>query len=75
MSAATYALNASQSRCVFTLTSVPLMAAKTSMLHIRVDDRLKAEATETLANFGLSTPRLCSCSLRGSLKKAACLLA
>ena len=32
------------------------MAAQTSMLHIRVDDRLKAEATETLANFGLSVP-------------------
>lgn len=30
------------------------MAAQTSMLHIRVDDKLKAEATETLANFGLS---------------------
>lgn len=24
------------------------------MLHIRVDDKLKADATETLANFGLS---------------------
>lgn len=31
-----------------------MMAAQTSMLHIRVDDKLKAEATETLANFGLS---------------------
>ncbi len=30
------------------------MAAQTSMLHIRVDDKLKAEASETLANFGLS---------------------
>lgn len=30
------------------------MAAKTSMLHIRVDDRLKAEASETLANLGLT---------------------
>jgi DNA-damage-inducible protein J len=30
------------------------MAAQTSMLHIRVDDKLKADATETLANFGLS---------------------
>ncbi|WP_113401186.1 type II toxin-antitoxin system RelB/DinJ family antitoxin [Rhizobium sp. SYY.PMSO] len=30
------------------------MAAHTSMLHIRVDDKLKADATETLANFGLS---------------------
>jgi len=30
------------------------MGAQTSMLHIRVDDQLKADATETLANFGLS---------------------
>src|ERR1700757_2061924 len=30
------------------------MAAQTSMLHIRVDDRLKADATETLARFGLT---------------------
>ncbi|MDL2409608.1 type II toxin-antitoxin system RelB/DinJ family antitoxin [Rhizobium calliandrae] len=30
------------------------MAAQTSMLHIRVDDKLKADATETLANIGLS---------------------
>ncbi len=30
------------------------MAAQTSMLHIRVDDKLKADAAETLANFGLS---------------------
>ena len=28
--------------------------ARTSMLHVRVDDRLKAEATETLASFGLT---------------------
>lgn len=32
------------------------MAAQTSMLHIRVNDRLKVEAAETLANFGLSLP-------------------
>jgi DNA-damage-inducible protein J len=30
------------------------MAAQTSMLHVRVDDKLKAEAAEKLANFGLS---------------------
>ena len=30
------------------------MAARTSMLHVRVDERLKAEATETLANVGLT---------------------
>lgn len=30
------------------------MAAQTSMLHIRIDDKLKADATETLANLGLS---------------------
>ncbi|BBV39839.1 MULTISPECIES: type II toxin-antitoxin system RelB/DinJ family antitoxin [Enterobacterales] len=30
------------------------MAAQTSMLHIRVDDKLKADATEKLANVGLS---------------------
>ena len=28
--------------------------AQTSMLHVRVDDQLKAQATETLANFGLT---------------------
>jgi len=28
--------------------------AHTSMLHVRVDDKLKAEATEKLANFGLT---------------------
>lgn len=27
---------------------------QTSMLHVRVDDQLKAKATETLANFGLT---------------------
>ncbi|CAM4228625.1 DNA-damage-inducible protein J [Bordetella tumbae] len=30
------------------------MAAQTSMLHVRVDEKLKADATETLASFGLS---------------------
>lgn len=30
------------------------MAARTSMLHVRVDDELKAQATETLANVGLT---------------------
>jgi len=30
------------------------MAAHTSMLHVRVDDQLKKQATETLANFGLT---------------------
>ncbi|EJZ19852.1 type II toxin-antitoxin system RelB/DinJ family antitoxin (plasmid) [Rhizobium sp. Pop5] len=30
------------------------MAAHTFVLHIRVDDKLKADATETLANLGLS---------------------
>ncbi len=30
------------------------MAAHTSMLHVRVDHQLKAQATETLANFGLT---------------------
>ncbi|WP_034998788.1 type II toxin-antitoxin system RelB family antitoxin [Beijerinckia mobilis] len=30
------------------------MAAQTSMLHIRVDDQLKAQAAETLANVGLT---------------------
>ena len=28
--------------------------AQTSMLHVRVDDKLKAEAAEKLANFGLT---------------------
>jgi len=30
------------------------MAAQTSMLHIRVDEKLKTDAAETLANIGLS---------------------
>ena len=28
--------------------------AQTSMLHVRIDDQLKAQATETLAQFGLT---------------------
>lgn len=28
--------------------------SKTSMLHVRIDEDLKKEATETLANFGLT---------------------
>lgn len=32
------------------------MNAKTSMLHIRLDDKLKADAAATLADFGLSVP-------------------
>lgn len=30
------------------------MAARTSMLHVRVDEQLKVEATEALANVGLT---------------------
>ena len=30
------------------------MPAQTSMLHVRVDDKIKAEATENLANYGLT---------------------
>ncbi|MBV2209931.1 MAG: type II toxin-antitoxin system RelB/DinJ family antitoxin [Thermomonas sp.] len=30
------------------------MAAQTSMLHVRIDEQLKTEATETLANVGLT---------------------
>jgi DNA-damage-inducible protein J len=30
------------------------MATQTSMLHVRVDDALKTDASETLANFGLT---------------------
>lgn len=30
------------------------MGAQTSMLHVRVDDKLKADAAEKLAGFGLS---------------------
>ena len=30
------------------------MAAQTSMLHVRVDDQLKAQAAENLANFGMT---------------------
>lgn len=30
------------------------MAAQTSMLHVRVDDKLKADAAEKLAHYGLT---------------------
>ena len=30
------------------------MATQTSMLHVRVDEKLKADATETLASVGLT---------------------
>ena len=30
------------------------MPAQTTMIHVRVDDRLKAEATDALANVGLT---------------------
>jgi DNA-damage-inducible protein J len=30
------------------------MTAQTSMLHVRIDEKLKADAAETLANFGLT---------------------
>lgn len=30
------------------------MAAQTSMLHVRVDEQLKVQATEALANVGLT---------------------
>lgn len=30
------------------------MAPQTSMLHVRIDERLKTQATETLASFGLT---------------------
>jgi DNA-damage-inducible protein J len=30
------------------------MGTQTSMLHVRVDDKLKADAAEKLANFGLT---------------------
>ena len=30
------------------------MTARTSMLHVRIDEKLKAEATEKLANVGLT---------------------
>ena len=30
------------------------MAAQTSMIHIRVDDKIKAQATETLSAMGLT---------------------
>jgi DNA-damage-inducible protein J len=30
------------------------MTAQTSMLHVRIDEKLKAEASETLANLGLT---------------------
>lgn len=36
------------------LRGAQTVAARTSMLHVRIDDQLKAEATETLAGIGLS---------------------
>lgn len=35
-----------------------MMAAQTSMLHIRVDDKLKADATETLAKISACLSRM-----------------
>jgi len=31
-----------------------MMSAQTSMLHVRVDDRIKEEAAANLANYGLT---------------------
>src|SRR4030095_7788314 len=36
------------------VTGEGMMMAQTSMLHVRVDDKLKADAAEKLANFGLT---------------------
>lgn len=40
------------------------MAAHTSMLHIRVDDEIKEQATATLAAMGLSMPEAVRLFLR-----------
>src|SRR4030095_7416026 len=46
-------LNVTQMR-YSVVTREGMMMAQTSMLHVRVDDKLKAEAAEKLANFGLT---------------------
>ncbi len=50
-------MTVSQLRYIFHRDFSPMevvMAAQTSMLHVRVDDKIKAEATENLANYGLT---------------------
>lgn len=48
------------------------MAAKTSMLHVRIDDKLKADATEKLANVGLSASDAVRILLTRVARRAAC---
>lgn len=49
-------LNASQMRCIIEqyITSGEFIMVHTSMLHVRVEDELKADAAEKLACFGLT---------------------
>jgi DNA-damage-inducible protein J len=37
-----------------TLTQEAIMAATTTMVHVRVDEKIKAQATETLSAMGLT---------------------
>jgi DNA-damage-inducible protein J len=36
------------------LTQEPIMAATTTMVHVRVDEKIKAQAAETLSSMGLT---------------------
>ncbi len=48
------------------------MAAQTSMLHVRVDDKLKADAAQKLAQFGLSVSDAVRILLTRVVKKVVC---
>ena len=45
---------------------------QTLMLHVRVDDQLKAKATETLANFGLTVSEAARILLTRIARKGGC---
>jgi hypothetical protein len=41
--------------------NAPHVPSQSSMLHIRMDNDLKAKATEALAAMGLTAPTPCAC--------------
>lgn len=49
------------------------MPAHTSMLHVRVDDQLKAQASDVLAGVGLTLSDAVRILLTTWLRKAGCL--
>src|SRR5919112_239118 len=52
-------------------TRRPTMAAQTSMLHIRVDEKLKADAATKLADFGLTVSEAVRILLTRIVKEGA----